>query len=333
MTINHSCIPLNSPAAWKEALEGIKHTFGHTWENCYAMHLTTGLRTFLYCFEQENIRIVCPIAEREYGSYLDVVKPYGFSGFVGNGTSADFPYYWDEFAKKRGYVCGYLGFNPIFDYSDHFATDSIYEYETVHILKLEPSVDDLLANMAKSRRKHLHSQEKNGIEFVTDKAPLIDFILTNYIDFLIRKSAADAYFFTHQTLSFLLNLENALLVGVAEAGKIIAAAVTFYTDDVADGSISVALPGVKNCAAGLYWHTAKQLKSLNIPILNFGGSGSRDTGIAEFKRQFGCEELPLRCLKQVHNPEIYEMLCKQAQVDSGDMDGYFPAYRRQPLSA
>ena len=50
------CIPLDSPAEWKEALVGIGHAFSHTWENCYAMHLTTGFRTYLYCFDAEHVR-------------------------------------------------------------------------------------------------------------------------------------------------------------------------------------------------------------------------------------------------------------------------------------
>ena len=64
--IKEDLIPLDSPAMWKQALDGIKHSFGHTWENCYAMQLTTGFKTYLYCFESEHGRVVCPIAERDY---------------------------------------------------------------------------------------------------------------------------------------------------------------------------------------------------------------------------------------------------------------------------
>ena len=42
--ISHKCIPLNSPAEWKNALRGVKHAFAHTWENCHAIGLTTGFR-------------------------------------------------------------------------------------------------------------------------------------------------------------------------------------------------------------------------------------------------------------------------------------------------
>ena len=35
--IKQNCIPLECPSEWKEALKGIKHSFGQTWENCYSI--------------------------------------------------------------------------------------------------------------------------------------------------------------------------------------------------------------------------------------------------------------------------------------------------------
>jgi len=87
--IDQKCISLGSPTEWKDALKGIKHAFAHTWENSHAMRLTTGFNTYLYCFESNHVRIVCPIAEREFEGHVDIVTPYGFSGFVGNGNFSD----------------------------------------------------------------------------------------------------------------------------------------------------------------------------------------------------------------------------------------------------
>src|SRR5215216_2711522 len=118
--IRQKCIPLSSPGEWKEALKGIKHTFAHTWENCYAMQLTTGLETYLYCFETGNIRIVCPISERVFQGHVDIVTPNGLPGFVGNSDYPDFSYHWKNFVKRQGYVCGYIGLNPIFDNDTYY---------------------------------------------------------------------------------------------------------------------------------------------------------------------------------------------------------------------
>jgi hypothetical protein len=58
----------------------ITHGFGHTWGNCYAMSLTSGLKTFLYSLRKGYYanRCLC----RSWG--LNIVTPFGFFGFVGN---------------------------------------------------------------------------------------------------------------------------------------------------------------------------------------------------------------------------------------------------------
>ena len=78
----------------------IPHAFGHTWENCYAMSLTTRHRTFLYHFETNGARIICPIAERRYAGQVDIVTPYGFSGFAGVGQSMEFSQAWLRFRAR-----------------------------------------------------------------------------------------------------------------------------------------------------------------------------------------------------------------------------------------
>lgn len=70
------------------------------------------------------------------------------------------------------------------------------------------------------------------------------------------------------------------------------------------------------------------LKSLQIPLLNLGGGILENDGVAQFKQRFGAKKLALKCLKQVYEPEIYETLCWQVNMDPNDLSGYFPAYRR-----
>ena len=44
MAPHQRLIPLENRLEWQMALTGIPHAFGHTWESCHAMHLTTGSR-------------------------------------------------------------------------------------------------------------------------------------------------------------------------------------------------------------------------------------------------------------------------------------------------
>jgi len=234
MAIKQHFIPLESPGEWREALTSIKHTFGHTWENCYAVHLTIGLKTYLYSFEKDNIRIVCPISEREYEGYTDIVKPYGFSGFVGNGDCPEFPHYWKEFARERGYVCGYLGVNPIFDYSSHFNSEEVYQYGTIYVLNLTPSINEIFENLSNNRKRHLKNWDAICSSLVLENPILKNFFLENYIDFMHKKNASPVYFFSEETLSFLLDLDNVILVGAQNSGKLVAVSVFSYTPDVGD---------------------------------------------------------------------------------------------------
>jgi hypothetical protein len=322
---HHRCIPLDSPVEWEKALDGLNHAFAHTWGHCYAMYLTTGFNTYLYCFELNNVRIVCPIAEREYNGYMDIVKPFGISGFVGNGDCPEFQYHWKEFARKKGYVCGYLGLNPVFDYSSHFDPEEVYQYDTVHTLDLTMDIDELFINLDSNRQRKLKKWSVISANLVYERSILEKFFLENYTDFLRAKNAAAFYFFSKESLLFLLSLENVMLVGARDLGKVDAVTLFAYTDGIADYLFNISLPEGRHHSTALIWHGVNYLKSKKIQILNLGGGGE---GIAEYKKRFGSKTLPLRCLKQIYDMKIYVKLCRQVGADPADMTGYFPAYRK-----
>src|SRR5262245_24889516 len=111
--IQQRFISLEDRVSWTKALEALPHAFAHTWENCYSMHLTSQYPTYLYCFEENDNRIVCPLAERTFHGFLDAVTPYGFSGFTGTGFVSEFPAVWNQYMKEREYVCSFITLNPI----------------------------------------------------------------------------------------------------------------------------------------------------------------------------------------------------------------------------
>jgi hypothetical protein len=311
----HQCIPLDSPSEWTAALQGIKHGVAYTWGYCYAMHLTTHLTTYLYCFEKDNVRVVCPIAEREFGGYVDIVKPFGFSGFVGTGDCPEFPHYWKEFAKQQGYVCGYLGVNPLFENESCFEQSEAYQYNSVYVVDLTLSHDELFANLSRGRRHQLKDWDKILESIVVERT-------------IRRKGGLSFYTFSEETLSFLADLDNVFLVGAQSSGKVEAAGLITHTPDVGEGLLYVSLPEGRHYSVAINWYTITYLKSIGVPLANLGGGTSENDGIAQFKQQFGSRKVPLKCLKQVYEPEIYERLCRQVGADPNDMAGYFPAYRK-----
>lgn len=318
--IRQEYIPLDSPSEWKQALKGIKHSFGHTWENCHAMSLTSGLRTNLYSYSSGDVKVLCPIAEQEYNGHTHILKPFGFSGFIANGDCREFIRHWNEFVDSKGFVCGYLGFNPLFDCSTYFNNDEIVQYNTVHVMDLEPDMNDLWQNLSTNRKRQLRDWDTMALDLVLDKSPLIDFFTANYIDFFARKNAPQFYYFSKETLMYLFNLDNVVLVGAPSRERVESVSVFTYTEDAGEYLFNISLPGCNNHAAALLWYGVTRLKSLHVPILNLGG------GSTEFKRRFGCSDLPLKSIRQIYAPGIYRQLCRLADVDPDDRDGYFPPY-------
>jgi len=325
VTIQQQCISLDDPAAWQRALSGIPHSFGHTWENCYAMHLTSGQRTYLYCLEHEDTRIVCPIAEREYDGAIDIVKPFGFSGFVGNGNWEEFQRHWKQFVRERGYVCSYLGINPVFDHGDSFEPAELFQYDTVHLLDLSQDMEELWRNLSTNRKRQLKDWQRINGNFVFQHEQLVDFFLENHRAFFSRKGADQCYHFSDETLAFLFDCENVVLVGVGGAKGIEAVSVFAYTADLGEYLFNVSLPEGRDHSVPLIWFGVNHLKHMGIPMLNLGGGRG---GVGESKRRYGGRELPLRCIKQIYDDERYHQLCRKAGVDPDDPGGYFPAYRK-----
>ena len=321
--IKYNCISLDSPVAWRETLSGIKHSFGQTWESCYAMHLTTGLKTFLFSCVKDSVRFVCPFAERQYGEYVDIAKPFGFSGFIGNADCEEASLLWTDFVKRQGYVCGYLGLNPIYDYSSHFNSEEIFEYDTVYVIDLTRPLGDIFANMDRNRRRQLKNWEEIKGHLILQKSALEVFFLDQYYDHLRRKNASPFYYLSRKTFSFLFGLDNVIFVGAQQDGKIVAVTVFAYTHDVCDAMFNVSLPEGRQYYAALMWQGVIMLKAMGVSVMNLGGGKD-----VEYKRRFGCRTFPLRCLKQVYAPDIYKKLCQQVAVDSNDMTGIFPAYRK-----
>ena len=325
----HECISLKQPKRWNKSLDMIQHGIAHTWEYCYAMHLTTNLNTYLYSFQSDGARIICPISERKIDTHIDIVTPYGFSGFVGNLDFPDFPLFWRKFVEKQEYISAYIGLNPLFNNNSYYIKEDIYEYNSVYVIDLTLSLDRLFSLMSDNRKRQLKKWDDIVPNLVFDRQKLIQFFIGKYYDVIDSKNASKVYYFSTQTLEYLLNLENVVIVGFQNKGEIKSVSVFAYTNHAGDYLFNVSVDDGYKYAAALIWYAIKYMKSIDVPLLNLGGGVRDDDGIAEFKRRFGSKKLPLKSLKQIYRPKIYNKLCKEAGVDPADISGYFPAYRKK----
>lgn len=321
-------IPLSEPTRWKEVLAGNSHDFSHTWDNCYAMHLTTGYATYLTVFRSGNIIIFCPIAERVFKGYVDIVTPYGFSGFTGNHDFPDFQRHWKKFARERGYVCGYISLNPLLLNNTYLDANEGSAYNVLYFLNLNLTLDELSSRFDRNRRRQLKHWPEQSAQCITQKEVLKIFLLTNYHEFFKNKSASPSYLFSLETLSYLADLENVLMVGFMHDARIEAVSVFVYTPYLAQSLFHISLPAGRHHTMPLLWHAIIKLKSIGIPVLNLGGGITEGDSIAQFKERLGADKLPLKNVKQVYDEETYFRLCTDVGADYLDRKGYFPAYRQ-----
>jgi len=314
----HRLIPLGEPERWAAALAEVAHGHAHTWAFCRAIQLTSGLPTYLYAYEHDGARVVCPLAEREFAGAIDVVSPYGFGGFA---TSGGFPSDWGSFARSRNWVCGYVALNPLFCESDGFA--DVHVHNRLYVMDLR---GDVHGRLSENRRRQLRDWPSVAGTLEHDRERLTDFLLANYADFFARRGAGAATDLSPDTMGAIAALDDVIMVGAGSGGMVESVAVFGHTPHAGDYLFNVSIPGGERHAVHLIWSGVEQLRELGVPSLNLGGGVREGDDLAEFKRRFGAAELPLASLRQVYLPDVYERLCREAGVTS-DRSGWFPPYR------
>ena len=225
-TPSQRAIPLESPLEWKQALAGIPHSFFHTLEHSYAMHLTHKLPSYLYCFEHAGVRIICPFIERPFRGFVDIATPYGFSGFAGNAEYPDLPFYWNEFVRSRGYISAFVTLHPLFYRPGYTRTEETHELKGLYTLDTMLESNLFLGKCTKSRRQDIHKWQTGGeFTLVTDKKLIAQFVLDNYRDFFRRKKApgrSPPAIAIYPSTSLRLNLEKPTKIVVPAPGNALA---------------------------------------------------------------------------------------------------------------
>jgi len=309
--LNQTLIPIGDRKKWTEALQQVPYAFGHTWESCYAISLTTGLDTYLYHFEDDGVHIVCPFSERVYGGHVDVYTPYGFSGFVCNQGYDGFSLIWEKFAADHNYVCGYITMNPFLNRPMDVLNKDAASANDLYSLDLNMSLDQLFLKLSTNRKRQVKNHHEILTSLTQDKIILKDFFINNFHDFFKGRGADLLTSFTRDTLSSLVDLDNVILIGKMADGEVEAVSVFAYTHYVAEYLFNISKPGGKSHTVPLLWEGIRNLNYKGVPILNLGGGIKRGDSLAEFKERFGAEKFPLTVLKQVYNQE-----CRKISLDS-----------------
>jgi hypothetical protein len=321
----HELIPLAQRERWAEALAQLPHGHAHTRGFCQAVQLTSRCPTHLYRYESGSARVVCPLAERDYEGHVDVVTPYGFGGFAMGGACRDFADDWAEFARSRGWVCGYVALNPQFGDAGGFAEDEVHAHTSVYVMDLRGTEAEVRARLSQNRRRQLRDWPAAEASLEQDRGRLTEFLLAAYAEFFARRGAGAATDLSRETMAAIAALDDVLIVGAGDA-EVESVALFGHTQHGADYLFNVSVPGGERHAVHLIWWAVQRLRALGVESLNLGGGVRPGDDLAEFKRRFGAAELPLTSLRQVYRADVYEELCRKAGVTS-ERAGWFPPYR------
>lgn len=319
-------IGTDQPQAWAAALAGVPHGFHHTWACCHAAQLNTGLPTYLYRAERDGVRVVCPFSERCRFGALDLVTPYGYSGFAANGVWPGFAAHWHAFARSRGAVCGYLAQHPEFGHAEHEGPHA--GMRTLYLLDLADGAARTLERVDRSCRRGLRAWREGGNAFVTDRARLMEFLLAHHAAFMRRVGASSAALLSEAALRQLVQAEGAHLVGAGpDGGEIEAVCLFGATAYGAEGLTQIGTVGAKRHTVALIAWGVETLAAQRVPWLNLGGGAREDDAIATPKLKWRPRVSAFRRLMQIYRADEYERLCALAGVSPAlPPAGYFPPY-------
>ena len=313
----HELIPLAERARWATALSGLPHGHAHTSGFCRAVQLTSGLPTYLYAYEDDEVRVVCPLAEREFGGAIDVVSPYGFGGFATRGR---LPSDWDDFARSRGWVCGYVALNPLFCEADGFA--DVQVHNRLYVMDLG---GDVRSRLSENRRRQLRELALGG-GHARARPRAAGGVPARALRGLLRPARSrrrDRPLGGHDGRDRRAGRRHHGRRGTD--GTLESVAVFGHTQHAGDYLFNVSIPGGERHAVHLIWFAVERLRELGVPSLNLGGGVREGDDLAEFKRRFGATPLPLASLRSVPARRLRAPLPRGGATS--DRSGWFPPYR------
>jgi hypothetical protein len=318
-------IPLEDGLRWTAALAELPHGHAHTHGFCHAVQLTSAAPTYLYRWTRDGARVVCVVAERELEGEVDVTTPYGFGGFAMSGDCTGFAAEWQELARRRGWVCGYIALNPLFADAAGLDAAEVAVQSRLYVLDLSEPREVTWGGLSENRRRQLRHFDAVAAGFELDRGRLARFLVDEFAAFFARRGAGPATDFRDETVAAIAALDNVLLVGAGD-GELESVAAFGFTAHAGDYLFGISRPGGERHSAHLVWWGAERLRDLGVPSLNLGGGVRPGDDVAEFKRRFGATERPLASLRQVYRPDVYKRLCEDAGV-SPARSGWFPPYR------
>ncbi len=291
----------------------------HTWSNVEA-YARSGLCPFLVCVEYGSSRMILPIHCRSWGPHQDIATLVCVSGASLTGSAEPLLHAWKCYAASRGWVAGYLQFEPsASDALGPLATPG----NTVFLLPIQNS--DPLTSASTIIRRKWKQAEQQGVSLVDDGHALAGPLERLHPITMARSGASPHYAFSQASLRSWATASEHLVVGARRGVDIEAVMVFLVHGDRAEFHIGASTLEGRALTAWLLVEGIRRLGTRGVRTLNLGGGVRAGDGLCEFKRKFGGTGHRLPAVRQIYLPDDYNRLCRQVGVKADQT--WFPGYR------
>ncbi|WP_302162826.1 GNAT family N-acetyltransferase [uncultured Fusobacterium sp.] len=286
------------------------------------------------------------IPQLVYGTrYYDLITPYGYGGpyivSISTGYSKEmllnaFENSFQKYCEDENIVSEFIRFYPLSSNGVDFQRiyNSILNRYTLGT-NLKDYEDPIQMEFSKSCRKTIRQIIKKGVTYRATRSPqdISKFIEIYYLN-MERKCADTYYFFEKDYFEKIMEYfsENVLLAEAIYCNKTIAAGLYFLSNNVIHAHLSGTDTEYLDLSPAyiLKYGTVLWGKENQFDFIHYGGGTtcSKEDPLFTFKKKFSQNtELPFYIGKKIWNKNIYEVLCKDINVDENS--DFFPLYRKK----
>lgn len=303
-------------------------------EEYVKLYETDSERALCYIYTEGDNCFLMPFLSRSFShkreTYYDFETAYGYGGPIYNTGDANFiQNAWNAFMKYANdnhYVCGFVRFHPLLNNIEGFEkVGKLFLDRKTVAIDLSEGVDAAWMNEIHTKNRNVIKKgEKNGLKFIVDDnyERLPEFI-DLYNSTMDKLSAEDFYYFQNSYYENLkTNIKDSFLGLVENQGKIIAAAIFFYSLPYGHyhlaGSDRTALSLSPNNF--LLWNAAKELAGRGVKKFHLGGGtdGREDNNLYQFKRKFSKSEYQFSFGKLMFNQVVYDSVVAEWEAKNPD---------------
>lgn len=303
-------------------------------EEYVKLYETNSERALCYVYTEGDNCFLMPFLSRSFShngeTYYDFETAYGYGGPIYNTEDANFIHNaWNAFMKYANdnhYVCGFVRFHPLLNNIEGFEkVGKLFLDRKTIAIDLSKGVDAAWMNEIHTKNRNVIKKgEKSGLKFIVDDnyERLPEFIdLYNFT--MDKLSAEDFYYFQNSYYENLkTNIKDSFLGLVENQGKIIAAAIFFYSLPYGHyhlaGSDKNALSLSPNNF--LLWNAAKELAGRGVQKFHLGGGtdGREDNSLFQYKRKFSKSEYQFSFGKLMFNQDVYDSVVAEWEEKNPD---------------